>query len=334
MTRSFSNTDELLTHTVFRNFAKICEIPHPSFHEEKISEYLYNWAKERSLDVTRDKSNNIFIRKAATKGYEDAPAILLQAHMDMVCVKSADSDHDFINDPITMVLDGDILSTGGKTTLGADDGIGMSYALSVLESDTLEHPPIEALFTTSEEEDMGGALNFDTSLLKAKYLINLDHAVDSEILTGSCGGIGIKTFHKLEKTVVPSDWSTFDISIRGLKGGHSGEDIHRGHGNASILLGRFMAECVSKFPVLLSYIKGGTFRLAIPSYADATISAAPSDITALKDIAREMSEIFAKEYEATSPDFTLTLKEADRAKSAVSYEDTKKLITTKESNRK
>ena len=177
MTRSFSNTDELLTHTVFRNFAKICEIPHPSFHEEKISEYLYNWAKERSLDVTRDKSNNIFIRKAATKGYEDAPAILLQAHMDMVCVKSADSDHDFINDPITMVLDGDILSTGGKTTLGADDGIGMSYALSVLESDTLEHPPIEALFTTSEEEDMGGALNFDTSLLKAKYLINLDHAV-------------------------------------------------------------------------------------------------------------------------------------------------------------
>ena len=114
----------------------------------------------------------------------------------MVCVKSADSDHDFINDPITMVLDGDILSTGGKTTLGADDGIGMSYALSVLESDTLEHPPIEALFTTSEEEDMGGALNFDTSLLKAKYLINLDHAVDSEILTGSCGGIGIKTFHK------------------------------------------------------------------------------------------------------------------------------------------
>ena len=328
MTRSFSNTDELLTHTVFRNFAKICEIPHPSFHEEKISEYLYNWAKERSLDVTRDKSNNIFIRKAATKGYEDAPAILLQAHMDMVCVKSADSDHDFINDPITMVLDGDILSTGGKTTLGADDGIGMSYALSVLESDTLEHPPIEALFTTSEEEDMGGALNFDTSLLKAKYLINLDHAVDSEILTGSCGGIGIKTFHKLEKTVLPSDWSTFDISIRGLKGGHSGEDIHRGHGNASILLGRFMAECVSKFPVLLSYIKGGTFRLAIPSYADATISAAPSDITALKDIAREMSEIFAKEYEATAPDFTLTLKEADRAKSAVSYEDTKKLITT------
>ncbi|MEG1799942.1 MAG: M20/M25/M40 family metallo-hydrolase, partial [Synergistaceae bacterium] len=193
MQRSFANLEELLTHTVFNNFAAISKIPRPSFHEEKISEYLYDWASARDLDVVRDAANNIFIRKPASEGLEDAPAVLLQAHMDMVCVKSADSDHDFSKDPIALVLDGDILSTGGKTTLGADDGIGMAYALSVLDSDTLKHPPLEVLFTTSEEEDMGGALKFDTSLLKSKYLINLDHAVDSEILTGSCGGVGVKT---------------------------------------------------------------------------------------------------------------------------------------------
>ena len=322
----FATIEELLTHPVFYNFAKISEIPRPSLHEEKISEYLYNWAAAHSLDAVRDESNNILIRKPASAGFEDAPAVLLQAHMDMVCVKSADSDHDFSKDPISLVLDGDILSTGGKTTLGADDGIGMAYCLAALESDTLKHPALEVLFTTSEEEDMGGALKFDTSLLKAKYLINLDHAVDSEILTGSCGGVGVKTTRKCDMVSIPADWRTFRIDIRGLKGGHSGEDIHRGHGSANLLLGRFIDKCASSFPIMLSSIKGGTFRLAIPSYGHIIISLAEEDIPALKSTAAEALAVFAKEYEATAPNLTLTVEEAKRADFAISDTDLKKLL--------
>lgn len=327
MNDKFSGLEELLKNNVFRNFANISAIPRASFEEKQISDYLCKWAVEHKLDVIQDKSNNIFIRKAASSGYENAPAVLLQAHMDMVCVKTADSNHDFTKDPITMVLDGDMLSSGGKTTLGADDGIGMAYALTILEADDLPHPALEVLFTTSEEEDMGGALNFDSSLLKAKYLINLDHAVENELLSGSCGGTGVKLFWQYGSVDVPADYASFNVSIRGLKGGHSGEDIHRGHGSANVLLGRLITECRDSFPLLLSEIKGGTFRLAIPSYADVTLSLPSSDADRFVQKVKELERIFAREYAATAPDLTVTASRTELRLTALSPADFKKIAT-------
>ena len=327
MDRKFSGLEELLKNRVFRNFANISAIPRASFEEKQISDYLYKWAVDHKLEVIQDKNNNIFIRKAASLGYENAPTVLLQAHMDMVCVKTADSNHDFSKDPINLVLDGDMLSSGGKTTLGADDGIGMAYALAVLEAEDLPHPALEVLFTTSEEEDMGGALNFDASLLKAKYLINLDHAVENELLSGSCGGTGVKLFWQHSVVDVPADYASFNISIRGLKGGHSGEDIHRGHGNANVLLGRFLTECRDSFPMLLSEIKGGTFRLAIPSYADVTLSLPSCYIDRLTQKAKELEKIFAREYAATAPNLTITVSQTEQHKTALSPEDFDKITT-------
>lgn len=233
--------EEFLKNSVYENFRKISSIPRNSFEEKKISDFLYKWAKERELEVYQDHSFNIFIRKPATQGYESAPTVLLQAHMDMVCEKSLDSKHDFSKDPIEFYIDGDIVSTRGKTTLGADNGIGVAYILSILESETISHPRLEALLTTAEEEDMSGAINFDTTQITASYLINLDHANDKEILCGSCGGMGVRLRLPISKNYKDKSlYRCFRISVEGLLGGHSGEDIHRGHGNANILLGRIL----------------------------------------------------------------------------------------------
>ena len=322
-----SEIAKLKPECIWSNFYALTQIPRPSGHLEKVQKFLLDFAQSVGVEAFKDKGNNIVMRKPATAGMENRKTILLQAHMDMVCVKTADSNHDFSKDPINLVLDGDMLSSGGKTTLGADDGIGMAYALAVLEAEDLPHPALEVLFTTSEEEDMGGALNFDASLLKAKYLINLDHAVENELLSGSCGGTGVKLFWQHSVVDVPADYASFNISIRGLKGGHSGEDIHRGHGNANVLLGRFLTECRDSFPMLLSEIKGGTFRLAIPSYADVTLSLPSCYIDRLTQKAKELEKIFAREYAATAPNLTITVSQTEQHKTALSPEDFDKITT-------
>ena len=171
---------ELLQDRVFRIFYEISQIPRQSFHEEQISAYLAQWAKERNVFVVRDACNNVLMRKAASKGMEDKPGIILQAHMDMVCEKTPESSHDFSKDGIPWEIEGDWLTTGGETTLGADDGIGMALAMAALEEEW-KHPVLEVLLTTAEEEDLSGAAGFDTGLLEGKYLINLDNSREQEI---------------------------------------------------------------------------------------------------------------------------------------------------------
>ena len=163
-------TDEqetLLREPVFRYFHDICQVPRPSMREGQISDYLLNWALERGLEAQKDGTNNVLIRKPAAPGYEDAPCVMLQAHMDMVCEKAPGIDHDFDRDPIVWQIDEDRISTGGRTTLGADDGIGVAFALAVLVEKELPHPELEVLFTTAEEEDFSGAANFDTGKMRA-----------------------------------------------------------------------------------------------------------------------------------------------------------------------
>ena len=239
MGNKFDNVKE---HKVFEHFYNINQIPRGSFHEEAISNYLVAWAKERGFYVYQDQLKNVLIRKPASKGSEHKKGIVLQAHIDMVCEKTPASTHDFLNDPIPWVVEGDWLTTGRETTLGADDGIGVALAMALLEDDTLEHPVLEALFTVAEEEDLSGAIEFDTSLLQSSYLINLDNSQESEILCGSCGGEAIELTIPLTWNEIPEGWSAFELSLTGLKGGHSGEDIHRGHGNANEMLARLLME--------------------------------------------------------------------------------------------
>lgn len=301
--------EEFMESSVYKNFKMISGIPRNSFKEKKISDFLFNWAKKMGLEVYQDDSLNIFIRKSATCNYEKAPSVLLQAHMDMVCDKAPDSNHDFSTDPIKLYIDGDMISTRGGTTLGADNGIGMAYILSILESKDIPHPKLEALFTTAEEEDMSGAINFDSSNITAKYLINLDHANEKEILCGSCGGAGVKLRLPISRfSLDKSLYKCFRLSIEGLLGGHSGEDIHRGNGNANILLGRVLYN-LKELDLKLININGGTFRLAIPRESEAIIAVPLNQVGSLKSLINEMEDILINEYGNTSSKLRISLEE-------------------------
>lgn len=267
--------EDLLQDRVFEIFYGISQIPRQSFHEEQISRYLVEWAQKRGLFVVRDKHNNVLIRKAASKAMEKEEGLILQAHMDMVCEKALASTHDFSKDPIPWNIEGDYLTTGGETTLGADDGIGMALAMALLEEEG-EYPLLEVLLTTAEEEDLSGAAGFDTSLLQGTRMINLDNAKDNEILCGSCGGEAVEVKIPLNREEKKEGWKLFELCITGLKGGHSGEDIHRGHGNANKFLARVLLELEKVTELKIARIKGGTFRLAIPREASLVL-ALPQD---------------------------------------------------------
>lgn len=310
--------EELLKERVFNHFYQVCQIPHPSGGEKALSDFMLKWALDLGLDARQDAVNNVFIRKPASPGREKDPALMLQAHLDMVCEKNGDSSHDFTKDPISWVIEGDRISTGGQTTLGADDGIGIALAMTVLEDEELSHPDLEILFTVAEESDFTGATKFDMSLMKAEYIINLDHACDREILSGSCGGMDAVVRLPLHPEKLEKDWKTYTVTISGLKGGHSGEDIHRGHGNANSLLGRLLAEAEKRFTYGISAVKGGTYRLAIPREARADLSLAESDYDKLVRLAGDMETMFRDELQETSAALKLTVSEAKKAKTSVS----------------
>lgn len=310
--------EELLRERVFYHFHQICQIPHPSGGEKALSDFILNWALQQGLVARQDSVNNIFIKKPASSGYETSPSIMLQAHIDMVCVKNEASSHDFESDPISWVIEGDFLSTGGQTTLGADDGIGVAFAMAVLENRTLSHPELEVLFTVGEESDFTGVINFDMSWMKSNYLINLDHACDREILSGSCGGMGAELQIPIQPQKVGEGWRTYTVMIDGLKGGHSGEDIHRGHGNANSLLGRFLSEARKRFTYGISSVKGGVYRLAIPREARVDLSLAAADYTKLVKLAEELETIYQKELQETADSLKITVTEIPVAKTQIS----------------
>lgn len=291
--------EKLIEEPIFHYFHELCQIPRPSFQEEQMSLYLLQWARERGLEAERDDAKNIFIRKPASPGYEKSPCVMLQAHMDMVCEKAPGVEHDFSHDPIRWQIEGDRITTGGRTTLGADDGIGVAYALAVLADNSLPHPELEVLFTTAEEEDLSGAERFDVSKMKASRLINLDHSCDREILCGSCGGQAVEMKIPVDSTSVPEQWLAYELCVSGLKGGHSGEDIHRGHGNANTLLARVLAAFEKQCPFSLGPVVGGSFRLAIPRDASAVVCFPEEQREALEQIVHMQQKEIAQEFSAS-----------------------------------
>lgn len=235
--------------SAFKIFEDICAIPHGSGNEKGVADYIEAYAKERNLFVTRDGAGNVFVRKNATDGYEDTPAILLQAHMDMVCEKNADSDHDFLRDGLKLsVRDGYIYAD--NTTLGADNGIAVAMMLAIL--DTENHPTLECLFTVEEETGLFGAQAFDASVVSARRMINLDSEEDYQITAGCAGGNRTEFSFKYTKVPAKEGDLFLEISVTGLSGGHSGAEIHLGKTNAIVLMGRLLARAYSaaKFNIL------------------------------------------------------------------------------------
>lgn len=263
-------------NAIWRHFRTLCNIPRPSYYEAKLREHLIEWATSLELETYIDPAGNLLIRKPASKGMEDRETVVLQGHLDIVAQKNADVDHDFTKDPIiTQVIDGWVHATG--TTLGADNGIGVAAAMAVLGSTDLAHGPIEALFTIEEETSLRGALQLEEGILQGKILLNLDSEDRGDVYIGCAGGVDIN-IEKHYEPVTPSDnKKAFEITISGLRGGHSGLDIHKGRASANVLLIRLLNLLNEKCDFGLSSFTGGTLRNAISRDASATVNLDTSD---------------------------------------------------------
>ena len=254
---------ELKPACVFEQFAKINQIPRPSKHEEQMISYLQEFAKERNLDVKVDKTGNVLISKPATKGMENVPTVVLQSHMDMVCDKLVDIEFDFHKDAIQTYIDGEWLHAKG-TTLGADDGIGVAYELALLDADNIEHGPIECLFTRDEETGLTGAFGLEAGFMTGNYLINLDSEDEGQIFVSCAGGNSSTATFRFERESVPEGYFFMEASLKGLVGGHSGDDINKKRANAIKLLARFLYAEQAKMDLRLSQWNSGKMHNAIP----------------------------------------------------------------------
>lgn len=309
-------------------FNQICAIPHPSHHEQLITNYLIDFAIQHKIDYKLDKVGNILLTKPATKGMEKLPSIALQAHMDMVPQKNEDTKHDFLIDPIKPYIDGEWVKAEG-TTLGADNGIGLASALAVLIDPNVEHGPLEVLVTVSEETGMVGAFGLAANWLQSRFLINTDSENEGEIFTGCAGGVDFKSSFPINYTVIPEVHDTFlRLSLKGLKGGHSGCDIHLGRGNAIKLLIRFLAEYAQNIPYRLADLNGGSLRNAIPREAFAEITLNQKDLPQLETLITQYQTILTQELGQVEPtiQFKASPLSQDQVKRVLTAEHQQKII--------
>lgn len=265
------NLSALKPALVWKHFAQIVNIPRPSHHEEKIRKYVLDVAESLGLEHREDAAHNVYVRKPATKGMEDRKGVILQAHLDMVPQKNNDKQFDFENDPIEAYIDGEWVTANG-TTLGADNGIGAAAILAVLEDDTLRHGPIEALFTATEETGMDGAFGLEKGLLHGEILLNLDSETEGELYVGCAGGLDANiTFDYTAEAAPESGRKGVKLTVKGLKGGHSGIQIGCQRANANKLLFRFLNRASQSYEVLIASVDGGSLRNAIPREAEAVV---------------------------------------------------------------
>lgn len=305
-------------------FEELSAIPRPSGHEKAIADYLCNFATERGLEYYRDAVNNVLIKIGGSGGRENEPAILLQGHTDMVCEKNDGVEHDFLNDSLSLYeQDGWIRARG--TTLGADNGVAVAVMLYILdgaEGNISSHPPIECLFTTSEEVGMTGAYMFDYSKISARKMINMDSADESLIIAGCTGGQRATLI--FEPKTERSYRDCVEITVKGLAGGHSGEDIHRGRANANKLLGRILLSLSQKMDIRLVSFDGGSKDNAIPREATAKVTV--KDVNSFISEARDLEGLIAAELSSDDNGFELFVHSSDLAEESLTNEDTEKAI--------
>ncbi|MBE0571900.1 MAG: aminoacyl-histidine dipeptidase [Ignavibacteriaceae bacterium] len=286
---------------VWHHFEEICKYPRPSKKEEKIAEYVVSVGKRLGLKTERDKFGNIVIRKPATPGKENLKTVVLQGHIDMVCESNRGVEHDFDNDPIQPYIDGDWVKAKG-TTLGADNGIGVAAALAVLESNNIEHGPIECLFTLDEETGLTGASSLKKGWLKADILINMDSEELGTIFIGCSGGKNTAAKFKAKWEKAPKNYSSFELKVAGLKGGHSGLEIHVGRGNAVKILNRLIFDYSKENAIKLASINGGNKHNAIPREAFAVVAVPKKDEKILKKFVTKFNDTVRAEFAVIEPD--------------------------------
>lgn len=275
-------------------FKQISMIPRNSGNEKEISNYLFKFAKDRNLEVIQDRYLNIIIKKDATAGYEDLPAVIIQGHMDMVCVKSDDSNHDFTKDPLELKLIDNKYIYANNTTLGGDNGIAIAYGLAILDADDIKHPKLEIVFTTEEETTMHGAQNLNTDLLEGKILLNIDSEEEGIFTLGCAGGILMDSELLLDFEEIKNP--TYKIEITGLLGGHSGIQADRKRANANKLMARLLFELKKEMDINIVSIYGGDKYNSIPNSCYSKISISECDENIVKEKCLKIKKIFMDEY--------------------------------------
>lgn len=303
---------DLKPRIVWDFFGKICEIPHGSGNEKALGEAVMAWAEEHGAEAARDAAGNVVVRIPATPGYERAPIVVIQSHLDMVCEKNSATVFDFEKDPIRLVRDGDWIEADG-TTLGADNGVGLAMGLAFLK-DPAVHGPIELLCTVSEEVGLDGALALEPGFIEGRLLINTDSEEDGVFYVGCAGGRDCRISLPLDQVAFPAGKEALAVELTGLRGGHSGLDIVHNRGNAVLLLARAILAASREVDLALVSIEGGDKHNAIPREARAVIAAAPADRGKVEEIVAALLEGFRAEFAAVEPELSISARSVDRPK--------------------
>ncbi|MFP4368072.1 MAG: aminoacyl-histidine dipeptidase [Candidatus Kapaibacterium sp.] len=312
---------------VWDYFEEICKYPRPSKKEEKIAKYILDWAKEKGFETKKDQLGNFVVRKPATKGMEDRKAVCIQGHIDMVCEKNSDVEFDFDNDPIQPFIDGDWIKAKG-TTLGADNGVGVAMGMAILDSKDIPHPDIEMLCTLDEETGLTGAQQLSTKLLRSDILINLDSEEDGAFTIGCAGGLNTTGRYKYHADDVPADCEAYEVTVKGLKGGHSGIEIHDGRGNAIKFLNRLLWNLTNKFNIRVSSFNSGAKHNAIPREGFATICVSKAAKKDFEKYIKDYNEIVQKEFITKEPNLNVSANTTEMPERVMTADMQKKLLNS------
>jgi len=314
-----NNIRNLEPNVVWQFFDDICKIPRPSKKEEKIIAFLKDFGTQHQLETLQDEIGNILIRKKATKGMEEKPWVVMQSHIDMVCEKNADVDFDFEKDAIIPIIDGEWVKAQG-TTLGADDGIGVATQLAILAADNIEHGPIECLFTIDEETGLTGAFGLKPGFLKSEILLNLDSEDEGELFIGCAGGVDTVIEMEYETEKPDEDFQYYKLIVNGLRGGHSGDDIHKGYGNAVKIMNRLLWESTQLHQLRLVAFTGGNLRNAIAREAFAEVAIPIKNAGDFEEFFKSLAEDIKKELIVTEEKLNIAF-EKNENKQAVLVEE-------------
>lgn len=301
---------KLTPNALWENFYQLTRIPRPSHHEDQIRQHVADFGRNLGLETIQDEAGNVIIRKPATPGMEKRKGVILQGHLDMVPQKNSDKDHDFAKDPIETIIDGEWVRANG-TTLGADNGIGVAAAMAVLESKDLVHGPVEALFTATEETGMDGANGLGPGMLNGDILINMDSEDEGELYVGCAGGEDASIRFTYAEVPVPAESIGFKLNVTGLKGGHSGVDIHLGRGNANKIFFRVLKEAYKICGLRLSSINGGSLRNAIPREAFGIVTVPYKTADKLVGLVAGLTTVIKRELSATEPSLKIELSKTE-----------------------
>ena len=310
---------------VFTFFEMLCSVPHGSGNTRQISDLCVKFAKDRGLQVRQDAYNNVVIVKEASAGYESAPTVILQGHIDMVCAFEPDCGIDMKTDGLNLVVDGDWVKAY-KTSLGGDNGIAVAIIMAILDDDSLKHPRIEAVFTTDEETGMDGAIGLDCSDLEGRFLVNLDSEEEGFLTVSCAGGVRTDCLFKAEWEELPADYVCFELKVEGLKGGHSGAEIDKGRASATQLTGRFLHLAEKETSLRVCSMEGGTFTNVIPLFCGAVVAMPAQKADRFAELCGDYEKVFQAEYAAADPGLRMTAAPCEKAGSMFSEARTHDLL--------